>query len=247
MIGLLAMDVLHDVNNILTVIQGLSELARARQRAEKGSEVQTEIREIQNAAKRAALLTHQLLAFGHRQRLPPQLVDLNAAVAGIVRLLQRLIGRQVELVTIPGPNLESVRTAPGQIDQILMNLAANARDAMPQGGRLTISTANVDFNATGLPVRHPVAPGRYAMLSVRDTGDGMDPETQARIFEPFFTTKPAGRGTGLGLATVYAIVQQCRGGIELDSEPGRGTTFRIYLPRGEACAEATEPAPPPHR
>jgi predicted ATPase/signal transduction histidine kinase/CheY-like chemotaxis protein len=234
-IGLLAGGVAHDFNNILTAIGGYSMLAVTR--LPPDSPVRGDIEEIQKAGERAAALTRQLLAFSRRQTLAPRPLDLNEVILNLESMLRRLIGEHIELVSLPARGLGIVKADPGQIEQLLMNLAVNARDAMPRGGRLTIETSNqvLDERYT----RHHVAvrSGSYVLLAVSDNGEGMDAATQVRIFEPFFTTKEQGKGTGLGLATVYGIVQQSGGHIEVRSEPGRGSSFRIYLPRMDGPAE----------
>jgi PAS domain S-box-containing protein len=239
-VGRLAGGVAHDFNNILTAIQGYSEQARKRL---DGDEVAAEyIHEVEKAAQRAASLTRQLLAFSRKQTLQPKVVDLNTVVAHMDKMLRRLIGEDIELVTRPGPDLGRVLVDPGQIEQVLMNLAVNAREAMPDGGKLTIETANVVLDARYAHQHPDVAPGPYVLLAVSDTGVGMTPEIKARVFEPFFTTKGAGRGTGLGLATCFGIVKQSGGHISVYSEPGHGTSFKIFLPRVEQQLDAT-PAP----
>ncbi len=189
------------------------------------------MREISAVAERAASLTRQLLAFSRKEVIRPQLLDLNAVITNIEKMIQRLIGEDVELATklVPGPN--NVRADPGQIEQLLVNLAVNARDAMPKGGRLTIETDRIDIPAGDLERHRVLEPGAYVVLSVRDTGTGMDDETLAHVFEPFFTTKANGKGTGLGLSVVYGIVDSCGGHIGVDSAPGQGTTFTVYLPQ----------------
>ena len=232
-VGRLAGGVAHDFNNLLGVITGYAELA-ARQL--EGHPARARIEEVRKAADRAAALTRQLLAFSRRQVLQPKVVDLGLLVADLQRMLQRLLGEDVDLVVSGGDGLGTVRVDPGQIEQVVMNLAVNARDAMPGGGTLIIATSNVDLDEPLATAHAPVAPGSFVVLAVSDTGHGMDPATRARIFEPFFTTKPPGQGTGLGLATVYGIVKQSGGSITVYSEVGRGTTFKIYLPRIAATA-----------
>ena len=240
-IGQLAGGVAHDFNNLLTVICGYGDLLRKRPELSGAASEYAE--EILAAAKRAAQLTRQLLAFGRRQVLQLRIVNLNNVAVELEKMLRRLIGEDVELRTAYAPDLGMVRVDSGQIEQVIMNLAVNARDAMPRGGRLTIETANVDFDENH-PDRQAMPQGPHVMLTVSDTGSGMEPETLARIFEPFFTTKELGKGTGLGLAMAYGIVKQSGGDIRVHTEPGRGTTFRIYLPRLEMAVETiAEPAP----
>jgi two-component system cell cycle sensor histidine kinase/response regulator CckA len=236
--GRLAGGVAHDFNNLLGVITGYGDLLRRR--VDGDHRLRRYVDEIGKAAERAAGLTRQLLAFSRKQVLQPRILDLNAAVGETEKMLRRLIGEDVQLVTVLDDHLGQVKADPGQIDQVLMNLAVNARDAMPRGGRLTIETDNVDLDAAGARAQPGTKPGRYVMLSVADTGHGMTAEVRARVFEPFFTTKEVGKGTGLGLATVHGIVTQSDGSIALETEPGRGTTFRIYLPRVDAPAEDTD-------
>ncbi len=236
-VGRLAGGVAHDFNNLLTVITGYSEILLGR--IPETEPLQPMVLEIQRAAERAAGLTRQLLAFSRKQILAPVDLDLNVVVADLEAMVRRLIGEDIALVTLRDPRLERVTADRGQIEQVLMNLVVNARDAMPQGGELTIETRNVTVEAGQFPSDADLPPGPYAMLAVRDTGCGMDEETRARLFEPFFTTKEVGKGTGLGLATAYGIVKQSRGHIEVESAPGRGTTFTLYLPRTGG------PVPPP--
>ena len=238
-IGQLAGGIAHDFNNLLTVINGYSELMLLSLPVEHPHCATFE--QIRQAGEKASRLIRQLMAFSRQQVLQPKVLDLNAVVANIDTMLQRVIGEDIDLLTILSPGLASVKADPGQIEQILMNLVVNARDAMPAGGRLTIETADVVLDTDYARTHVAVNPGRYVMLAVSDNGCGMDAETQARIFEPFFTTKEPGKGTGLGLSTVYGIVKQSGGQIGVYSEPGRGTTFRIYLPRIEAAAEPVEP------
>jgi signal transduction histidine kinase len=244
-VGQLAAGVAHDFNNVLTAVLGSTELLLLDTPA--GSNTREEIEIIRDAATRAQDLIRQLLAFSARQVLQPVVLDLNALVDNVRKMLRRLIGEDIALGSTLAPDLGRVRADPGQLEQVLVNLAVNARDAMPAGGRLTLTTANADVEPPppGAGAGGPVPPGRYVVLQVTDTGSGMDAMTQARIFEPFFTTKPRGRGTGLGLATVYGIVRQSDGHVAVASAPGAGTTFRIYLPRVEApLAVATPPQAP---
>ncbi|MBI1845758.1 MAG: DUF4118 domain-containing protein [Candidatus Rokubacteria bacterium] len=233
--GQLAGGIAHDFNNLLTVILGRAQLLQARMGREHP--LRGEIGTIHTTAIRAAALTRQLLAFSRKQVLQPKLLDLNAVVASMGSMLRPLIGEDIDLVITPGANLGRVRVDPGQIEQMIVNLVVNARDAMPTGGSVTIRTANVDAAATAEGLK----PGGYILLEVADTGLGMDAATAARIFEPFFTTKPTGRGTGLGLSTVYGIVQQSGGHIDVDTAPGRGATFRVWLPRLEEPGEGARP------
>jgi two-component system cell cycle sensor histidine kinase/response regulator CckA len=248
-IGLLAGGVAHDFNNLLGVITGYSELVGTQLPPDLGR-VRQHVEEIRRAGERAAALTRQLLAFSRKQLLQPRVTDLNAIVLDVERLLRRLIGEDIDLVTIVQPGLDRVKVDPPQIEQVILNLAINARDAMPRGGKLTLETANVRLDEEYVRLHREAKPGPHVMLAVSDTGYGMDTHTQARIFEPFFSTKGPGRGTGLGLATVYGIVKQSDGSIWVYSEPGQGTTFKVYLPRAETVdgdldARIEAPAPPP--
>ena len=235
-VGRLAGGVAHDFNNILTLIMGYSDLA-LRTSAPDGA-VRRNIEDIRQSAKRAANLTRHLLAFSRKQTLQPMVFELNAVVADMDDMLRRLIGEDVKLNTLLGADLGCVKADPGQIEQVIMNLAVNARDAMPSGGFLTIETANVTLDENYTRQRNEVVPGLYVMISVTDSGTGMTEEVTAHLFEPFFTTKPQGQGTGLGLATCYGIVKQSGGHISFYTEPGKGTTFIVYLPRVEADAKA---------
>ena len=230
-IGRLAGGVAHDFNNILMVITGYSDLLL--QKVGKGSPMHGELEEIKRAGDRAALMTQQLLAFSRKQIIEPKVMQLDRLVAEVLVMLARLIGENIALQTITGKSLGTVKADPGQIQQILMNLVVNARDAMPDGGKIVIETANVDLDEDYCALHSYVTPGRFVMLAVSDTGQGMSEEVKPHIFEPFFTTKERGSGTGLGLATTYGAVKQSGGSIEVYSEVGKGTTFRIYLPRVE--------------
>lgn len=240
-IGNLAGGIAHDFNNLLTVILGSCQLLALA--IEPGHASQADLQAIEEAGQRAASLTQQLLAFSRKQILKPQVVDLNQIVARIERILRRLIGEDIELVVKPGASLGHVLVDPGQAEQILMNLAVNSRDAMPTGGRLTIETDNVVLGESDESRQIGVATGPHVVLSVSDTGVGMDAVTQSRIFEPFFTTKGPGSGTGLGLSTVFGIVQQSGGTIGVRSEPGKGTTFNIYFPRTNRSSPALAKSP----
>ncbi|MGD9488660.1 MAG: PAS domain S-box protein [Calditrichaceae bacterium] len=228
-VGRLAGGIAHDFNNLLTVINGYSELLTSRLR--KDDPIYREASQIRNAGERAARLTNQLLAFSRRQILQPKVFDINELLREMEKMLGRLIGEDIELITLFPDNVCLIKADPNQIDQVIMNMAVNARDAMPDGGKLIIETQNIEILDDHVKQRRMVEPGLYVRLSLSDTGSGMDKQTQAHIFEPFFTTKEQGKGTGLGLATVYGIIKQSGGYIWLYSEPGQGTTFKIYLPR----------------
>jgi PAS domain S-box-containing protein len=240
-VGRLAGGVAHDFNNLLTVINCYSEIVFDRLRAEDPN--RELLAEIQKAGERAANLTCQLLAFSRKQVLQPQVVNLNELLEELHKLLKRLIGEDVELALVLDPNLGFAKVDPGQFEQAVINLAVNARDAMPQGGRLTIETRNAELDEGYAERYSEVRPGRYVLVAVSDTGHGMDESTKARIFEPFFTTKEVGKGTGLGLAMVYGFVKQSGGHVEVDSEPGHGTTFKVYLPRVKATAPLAKSSP----
>jgi PAS domain S-box-containing protein len=242
-IGQLAGGVAHDFNNLLQIILGYGELLvdspnlnEAERRA---------LAEMYEAGKSAKNLAHRLLAFSSRQILEPVFMDLNEAVKEANAMLAGLIGDDIEMKMILGSNLDAVKVDPNQIQQVLMNLAINARDAMPKGGKITFQTANVKVDETYAQQHIFIKPGQYVLLSVSDTGIGMDAETQAHVFEPFFTTKAAGKGTGLGLSTVFGIVKQSGGSIGIYSEPGYGTTFKVHFPSREEAAERPQETKPP--
>jgi len=237
-VGRLAGGVAHDFNNLLTIIRGNSDLLQDREGADALHRKCVE--QIQKAAGRAVSMTRQLLAFSRMQVLQPRVLDLNTVVAEMGKMLPRLIGEHIEFSFLPDPSLASIKADPGQIEQVILNLAANARDAMPRGGKLSLRTENVSVNEFEAVKRPPMTPGRYVLLSIGDTGHGMDEATKGHIFEPFFTTKEVGKGTGLGLAMVYGIVKQSGGFIWVDTKLGTGTTFEIYLPQEKGKAEVTE-------
>ena len=229
-IGRLAGGIAHDFNNILSIIMGHGELLLAMGAVDE--QTRSGLEQMRRAADRAASLTQQLLAFSRKQVLQPRVLDLNETVASVQKMLTRVIGEDIELIGNLSSELMLVRADPGQLEQVVMNLLVNARDAMPQGGKITMETANIEIRDEHLDLDLP--PGRYVMLKVTDTGHGMDSATLSHVFEPFFTTKPMGKGTGLGLATVYGIVKQSGGSVCAESEAGRGTAFRVYLPAVES-------------
>jgi signal transduction histidine kinase len=228
-IGRLAGGIAHDFNNLLTVIKGFAELIDGR--LPRGDPSKAEIAEIHGAAQRAARLTTQLLAFGRKQILQPKILKLNEVVLAMRNMLPRILREDIELSVRLGGETGNIKADQGQLEQVIMNLSVNARDAMPQGGRFTISTQNVEIKETGKREHPELRPGPYVALTVSDTGTGMDAATLSRIFEPFFTTKDVGKGTGLGLSTVYGIVKQSDGYIYCNSTPAKGTSFVIYFPR----------------
>jgi two-component system cell cycle sensor histidine kinase/response regulator CckA len=235
-IGQLAGGIAHDFNNLLTVIKGYSQLSLFE--LKEGDPLRENIEEIQKASQRAVDLTRQLLAFSRRQILDFKVLDLDMLLQDLDKLLRRVLGEDIELIYTLSGDLGKVKTDPRQIEQVILNLALNARDAMPSGGKLIIETANVELDKTYASTHIGVTPGHYIRVSVNDTGYGMSPDVKDHIFEPFFTTKEKGKGTGLGLSTVYGIVKQSGGYIWVDSEPGCGTTFKIYLPTVEEEASA---------
>jgi PAS domain S-box-containing protein len=245
-VGHLAGGVAHDFNNMLAIILGYTEMLM--EGMEAGSIQYEQAEAVFHTAERGAALTHQLLIFSRKETPRPQVVDLSELIVKIDPMLRRLIGENINLVTLPEPEVCPVKTDPSQIDQVLMNLTVNARDAMPNGGTITVETGNATIKERD-PAHPNVAPGCYAVLSVTDTGAGMSEEVKAKIFEAFFTTKPAGRGTGLGLATCHGIVSHWRGHLEVESRLGAGSTFRVYLPCLPASAKAEisckQPEPPP--
>ncbi len=240
-VGRLAGGVAHDFNNLLTVIMGYSQILA--EGVPPGSRLVESTAAIKTAAEKAAGITRQLLAFSRKQLLSPRVINLNDILLNLDSLLKRLIGEDIEVLTLPAADLGTVKADPSQLEQVIMNLALNARDAMPGGGKLTLETTNTYLDQTYAQHHQPVVPGRYVMLAVSDTGEGMNAETQGRIFEPFYTTKEVGKGTGLGLSMVYGIVKQSGGYIWVYSEPGRGTTFKVYLPRLDQAADATSREP----
>jgi signal transduction histidine kinase len=239
-VGRLAGGIAHDFNNMLAIILTSAEFAADE--LSEGAPLWTHITEIRTAADRAAALTRQLLAFSRRQVLQPRVLDLNKIVGGMEGMLRRLLGEDIALSVMLALDLGKLMADPGQVEQVVMNLAVNARDAMKSGGKLLIETANTEIDEASASRHEGAQPGPHVMLSVTDTGCGMDEKTLARIYEPFFTTKEMGKGTGLGLATVYGIVKQSGGTIQVHSEPGKGTTFTVLFRRVHAVTEAVVPA-----
>jgi nitrogen-specific signal transduction histidine kinase len=232
-VGRLAGGLAHDFNNVLTIIKGYGDLLLDQFQQKDRAHAQLE--EIRKAADRAAALTSQLQSFSHHQILSPRVLNLNQIVRGMEKMLRRLLGEDIDLKTVLDPFLGNVKADQGQVEQVIMNLVGNARDAMPHGGQLIIDTGNVTVGELSKSEQAALAPGRYVMLAITDTGIGMDAETRSHVFEPFFTTKQ--RGTGLGLATVYGVAKQTGGHTVISSEPGRGTTVKVYLPRVDEALE----------
>jgi two-component system cell cycle sensor histidine kinase/response regulator CckA len=241
-VGRLAGGVAHDFNNLMTGILGMTEGIRKGLGAK--SPYRDDLDEVVNAAKKAMAVTKQLLTFGRRQVLDPHVLNINSVIKGMLNLLQKFLGEDIELVTTLDPGLGNVKVDPGSIEQVILNLGLNARDSMPQGGSITLKTSNVEIGHTNGTYHLNMPPGPYVALAVSDKGSGMNAETLEHIFEPFFTTKVDGKGTGLGLATIYGIVKHSRGGISVSSTPGQGTTFTIYLPRLDAVSVTKAPRPP---
>jgi signal transduction histidine kinase len=242
-VGRLAGGVAHDFNNLLTIIRGHGDLLLDR--PEVTAPQRHSIQQIQRASGKAVAMTRQLLAFSRMQVLQPRVLDLNAVLTDMGKMLPRLIGEDIEYVFVPEPRLGPIKADPGQIEQVIMNLVVNSRDAMPHGGTITVRTRNVVMDEVEARKHSPMTAGQYVLLSVSDTGEGMSAETKAHIFEPFFTTKEAGKGTGLGLATVYGVVKQSGGFVWVDSAPGEGATFRIYLPQVSETLDKADADPKP--
>jgi nitrogen-specific signal transduction histidine kinase len=235
-VGRLAGGIAHDFNNLLTVIHGHCEISLLQ--LQGNNPLREDIVEIKKAADRAANLTRQLLAFSRRQIMEMKVIDLNALVRELEKMVRRVMGEDIELVTVLDQSLGKIKMDPGQMEQVILNLVINARDAMPSGGKFILETTNVHLDEEYARTHMSVEPGHFVMLSVTDTGSGMSPQVKERLFEPFFTTKEKGKGTGLGLSTVYGIMKQSGGNIWVYSEPGRGTNFRIYMPRVDLEADS---------
>ena len=240
-VGMLAGGIAHDFNNLLTIINGYSQILLSA--LDPGDPNHTAVEQIMKAGERAAALTRQLLAFSRRQVMQPKVLNLNQLLSGLESMLRRLIGEDIDLRLAPAHDLGHVSADPGQIEQVVMNLVVNARDAMPRGGILTIDTQNVELDESYISTHATMKAGPYIALVVSDNGSGMDAATRARLFEPFFTTKGLGKGTGLGLTTVLGIAKQSGGGVEVYSEPGKGTSVKVYLPRIDQPAAAESEAP----
>jgi two-component system cell cycle sensor histidine kinase/response regulator CckA len=240
-LGKLAGGVAHDVNNILAIIANYTDFVI--EETSDRPDVQGDLKQVRTAVERATALTRQLLTFTRAETVQPQDVDVNAAVSEVQMMLQRTIGEHINLIAVPASEPLTVHADPGQLQQVLLNLAINARDAMPEGGTLVLEANTAALDGEEVNMQPPLPAGRYARLLVSDTGEGMSPETAERIFEPFYTTKPQGKGTGLGLATVYGIVTDAGGSLNVYSEPGIGTTFRIYLPLATSAAATASSLP----
>lgn len=239
-VGRLAGGVAHDFNNLLSVVLSYSAMIAAT--LPVADPIREDVLEIEKAGKRATELTRQLLMFSRHEVAEPRVIDLNDLLENMDKMLQRILGEDVDLVSLRAESLGRIRVDPGHMEQVIMNLVINSRDAMPTGGKLTIETKNVVLNEAHAEEHLGVRPGPYVMLAVTDTGMGMDQATQLRMFEPFFTTKETGKGTGLGLSTVFGIVQRCGGSIWVYSEPGNGTTFKVYIPLIDADADVVAPS-----
>jgi two-component system, cell cycle sensor histidine kinase and response regulator CckA len=243
-VGRLAGGIAHDFNNVLSVIISYAELLLAD--LKPGEPMHDDVKAIRDAGGRAATFARQLLMFSRQQVIVSKVIDLNEVLTGIDNMIRRMVGEDVELVSLPTQPLGAVRADPGSVEQVVMNLVVNAREALPTGGKITVQTANVVFDEAYASSHLGVTAGPHVMLAVSDTGTGIDKSTLARMFEPFFTTKEVGKGTGLGLSTVLGIVQQSGGSVWVDSEPGHGTTVKVFLPRVDAEVDSIRPSVPPH-